>query len=154
MRFKLLSVNVTRFYLDSNYTCQLRPGARLFFSLGLSVCRHTPLLFDNTGAHSLAFFIRLLPPMVSLSITVPFFFSGPGTNPIRFYYLKDFKVKQSEIDTKVWVKATRQRQVSDTRTDTSMYSYIDNLLARRWSGALTLVFSIEGRLWASCGTGN
>lgn len=47
-RFKLLSVNVTPCYLDSNYTCQLSLSPHLSLSPSLSVClfkaSHTPLL--------------------------------------------------------------------------------------------------------------
>lgn len=74
--FKLLSVNVTPCYLDSNYTCQLSlsPHLSLSLRLRLSVClfkpSHTPLLsvFDKTKRSFFSFLLCIcnLPPCQSV----------------------------------------------------------------------------------------
>lgn len=60
-RFKLLSVNVTPCYLDSNYTCQLSLSPHLSLSLSPSASfkpSHTPLLCVQQD-HALILFLSL-----------------------------------------------------------------------------------------------
>lgn len=96
-RFKLLSVNVTLRYLDSNYTCQLSLSPHL--SPSVSVCIFKPLAHSASPcstrlcAHSSPFFLHLQPPAVSVSITVSEIFLLPSCSfvialiPLRLYYL-------------------------------------------------------------------
>lgn len=72
-RFKLLSVNVTPRYLDSNYTCQLSLSSHLslFLSLCLSVSSNPHMLYSsyvfNKTMHS--FFSFLYSSVTSLRVS-------------------------------------------------------------------------------------
>lgn len=132
-RFKLLSVNVSPCYLDSNYTCQLSLSPHLSFSLSVSLC--LPLHFCSaTTVHSFSFlslFICNLPLCHSVLPSVRF--STPlescihcCLNPLRFispHTMRKQKVHSWQIEGKhTGVK------VAATTAETSGLSVSDRLL--------------------------